>query len=635
MAQEYSGGISVATGFKLNDPQPIDDRLVVATLSDLSTLPNVYAGIVVAVASESYALYRWNGNDQTQSSNWIEVGSGGSSGGSATIINYTPTSATDSTYPVGTFTYDSSFIYSRVSSTEWKKAYLYAFGDTSGGDSGSEGDTGGGTGGGETSSIMSGSWEFKPIDSDGVFTDNETLNNLVSTLSFGSSSVDDVNYTAALNAITTSNTFTLTDGTSSVDYSITNISTTEAFAYTTSEAFTETTGTVQLATFITDVLYLDDINKYLVTGNNKSYILNDDLTWNMNNGALAHYNTQNFKKSDGTLIRTMPQTNGIYILTYEEYPAASGNYAISNQQTIALWQSPYPLPNQDWHIAYHPTLDKIYVIGTNLNIEVYSIAAGATSYSKTGSYSITPPTEGSLSFKAVTSTINESGNKLYIGLSSTVEASTASGYSNYIVNWDCTTDTQGVAWSDSSIYSTDGIRRGHLKGYRMVFSSNLNKIYYEYIQFATSLFSQVCSIDVTTGAFSVIRTGRRMSGAYQPSQTFGGSFILGTRLVLDPIEDLLISTSNYSNTAAETEVIELNTNTVVANVYFPKGISAARNTLTGEIFIPNNENTTAARILEPTYTPNDKVWNFSVSYSTGNNANWAPAIGDTIQVTLT
>jgi len=79
MAQEYSGGISVATGFKLNDPQPIDDRLVVASLSDLSTLPNVYAGIVVAVASEGYALYRWNGNTQSQSSNWIEVGSGGTS----------------------------------------------------------------------------------------------------------------------------------------------------------------------------------------------------------------------------------------------------------------------------------------------------------------------------------------------------------------------------------------------------------------------------------------------------------------------------------------------------------------------------------------------------------------------------
>ena len=105
----------------------------------------------------------------------------------------------------------------------------------------------------------------------------------------------------------------------------------------------------------------------------------------MNNGALSHYNTQNFKKSDGTLIRTMPQSNGIYILTYQEYPVASGNYGISNQQTILLWQSPYPLPNKDWHIAYHPTLDKIYVIGTNLNIEVYSIAAGGTLYAKTGS----------------------------------------------------------------------------------------------------------------------------------------------------------------------------------------------------------------------------------------------------------
>lgn len=637
MAQEYSGGISIATGFKLNDPQPIDDRLVVATLSDLSTLPNVYAGIVIAVASESYALYRWNGNDQTQSSNWIEVGSGGSSGGSASIINYTPTSATDNTYPVGTFTYDTDFIYSRVSSTAWKKAYLYAFTDTSGGDSGSEGDTGGGDTGGETSSIMSGSWEFKPVDSDGVFTDNETLNNLVSTLSFGSSSVDDVNFTAALNAVTTSNTLTLTDGTSSVEYGITSISTTEAFATTNSSAFSESQPTMQLASDIYDVLYLDDINKYLVTGNNKSYILNEDLTFNMNNAALAHYNTQNFKKSDGTLIRTMPNSNGIYILTYEEYPVASGNYAVNTQQTILLWQSPYNIPSADWHIAYHPTLDKIYVIGSNLNIEVYSIATGDTTYSKTGSYSITPPTEGSLSFKAVTSTLNESGNTLYIGLSSTNEVSSSSGYSNYIVNWNCNTDTQGVTWSDSSVYTSDFVRRGHLRGYKMVFSSNLNKIYYEYqLSSNTTNSTQIYSIDVTTGVFTSVLANILQGPRFSPTQTFGGSFRVGTKLVLDPVEDFLIATSSYPSISSLgfTKIIELNSGNTVFIIYFPDGISAARNTLTNEIFIPSDDNS-SARILTPTYTPSDKVWNFSVSYSTGNNANWTPALGDTIQVTLT
>lgn len=633
MAQEFNGGISIATGFKLNDPQPIDDRLVVATLSDLSTLPNVYAGIVVAVASESYALYRWNGNDQTQSSNWIEVGSGGSSGGSASIIEYTPTSATDSTYSVGTFTYDSSFIYSRVSSTEWKKAYLYAFGDSSGGDSGGGGN-GGGNGGGSSSSIMSGSWEFKPVDSDGVFTDNETLNNSVSTLSFGSSSIDDTNFTAALNAVTTSNTFTLTDGTSSVDYDITNISTTEAFAYTTSEAFQETTVSMQLANDIYDAVYLDDINKYFVSGNNKAYMLNPDLTWNSGNFGGGYYTSQHFKRGSGSLIRTLPNSNNIYITTYAVNPSDPSRYTLTTDQQINTRVTPFNIPSGDWHVAYHPTLDKIYVIGSNLNIEVYTIPSGSTSYTKTGSYSITPPTEGSLSFIAGSSTIDESGNKLYIGLSSTSEVSTGSGYSNYIVNWDCVTNTQGVTWSDSSVYSTDSRRRGHLKGYKMVFSSNLNKIYYEYIQFSSSFYTQIYSVDVSTGTFAFVATNGRQYNSYNPSVQWGSLSSLNTRLTLDPLEDLLIAPNTYNLGSPLSLIINLNTNSVVSDFSFKDGDVAVRNTLTREIFVPSTENY-SARILEPLYTPDDKVWNFSVSYSTGNNANWSPALGDTIQVTLT
>ena len=79
MATEFNGGIGIATGFNLQDPQPIDDRLVVELLSDLtdsSELPNPYAGMVVSVADQSYNLYRWNGIDRTQAPNWILVGSG-------------------------------------------------------------------------------------------------------------------------------------------------------------------------------------------------------------------------------------------------------------------------------------------------------------------------------------------------------------------------------------------------------------------------------------------------------------------------------------------------------------------------------------------------------------------------------
>ena len=78
MPKEFNGGIGIATGFNLQDPQPIDDRLVVGLLADLisnAALPNPYPGMVVSVASEGYDLYRWNGTDRTQSSNWILVGS--------------------------------------------------------------------------------------------------------------------------------------------------------------------------------------------------------------------------------------------------------------------------------------------------------------------------------------------------------------------------------------------------------------------------------------------------------------------------------------------------------------------------------------------------------------------------------
>jgi hypothetical protein len=74
MAKKHSGGIVVATGLKIESQSPLDDRLVVDTLSDLTnptSLPNIYGGIVVAIANNNYQLYRWNGNDRTNLDNWI------------------------------------------------------------------------------------------------------------------------------------------------------------------------------------------------------------------------------------------------------------------------------------------------------------------------------------------------------------------------------------------------------------------------------------------------------------------------------------------------------------------------------------------------------------------------------------
>ena len=96
MPKEFNGGIGIATGFNLQDPQPIDDRLVVGLLADLisnAALPNPYPGMVVSVASEGYDLYRWNGTDRTQSSNWILVGS--SESGTSGINGTSGTDGTD------------------------------------------------------------------------------------------------------------------------------------------------------------------------------------------------------------------------------------------------------------------------------------------------------------------------------------------------------------------------------------------------------------------------------------------------------------------------------------------------------------------------------------------------------------
>ena len=81
MAQLHEGTFRVPGGFNIQNNVPADDRTVTATLADLySTLPNIYAGMTVAVAAEGYALYRWNGNDRTQAANWIAVAGEGEKG---------------------------------------------------------------------------------------------------------------------------------------------------------------------------------------------------------------------------------------------------------------------------------------------------------------------------------------------------------------------------------------------------------------------------------------------------------------------------------------------------------------------------------------------------------------------------
>ena len=79
MAKLTNGVFEVPGGFTIQNPNPIDDRLSVDLLTDLTStteLPLPYPGIIVAVADENYDLYRWNGLDRTQSANWILVGSG-------------------------------------------------------------------------------------------------------------------------------------------------------------------------------------------------------------------------------------------------------------------------------------------------------------------------------------------------------------------------------------------------------------------------------------------------------------------------------------------------------------------------------------------------------------------------------
>jgi len=64
MAKKYSGGVNIGTGFKLNDPQPIADYMVVEFFTDLSSIPNQFNGMHVFVESE-------NAHYTKKSSGWV------------------------------------------------------------------------------------------------------------------------------------------------------------------------------------------------------------------------------------------------------------------------------------------------------------------------------------------------------------------------------------------------------------------------------------------------------------------------------------------------------------------------------------------------------------------------------------
>ena len=78
MAKVFDNGIVVATGFRLDDPRPLDDKDLVSTFNDLLTLENAYEGITVKVQDENYAAYTWVTGDQNVIASWqMSAGGGG------------------------------------------------------------------------------------------------------------------------------------------------------------------------------------------------------------------------------------------------------------------------------------------------------------------------------------------------------------------------------------------------------------------------------------------------------------------------------------------------------------------------------------------------------------------------------
>lgn len=72
MGKKYSGGVKTATGFKMEDPQPVADYMVVESLDDLQELENQFIGM------ETYVL--------ETDTNWIKTSVGWKESGKTTII---------------------------------------------------------------------------------------------------------------------------------------------------------------------------------------------------------------------------------------------------------------------------------------------------------------------------------------------------------------------------------------------------------------------------------------------------------------------------------------------------------------------------------------------------------------------
>ena len=86
MAKVFDNGIIIATGFRLDDPRPLDDKDIVSTFNDLLTLENAYEGITVKVQDEDYASYTWITGAQNIAGNWTMSTGGG--GVDPTAIHY-------------------------------------------------------------------------------------------------------------------------------------------------------------------------------------------------------------------------------------------------------------------------------------------------------------------------------------------------------------------------------------------------------------------------------------------------------------------------------------------------------------------------------------------------------------------
>ena len=85
MGKVFYGGFSAATAFNRQSNEPLDDSLHVNTINDLKTLGKCHKGITITV-HDTLKQFKWNGLDQTDLSNWLEVGATTDISGKADIL---------------------------------------------------------------------------------------------------------------------------------------------------------------------------------------------------------------------------------------------------------------------------------------------------------------------------------------------------------------------------------------------------------------------------------------------------------------------------------------------------------------------------------------------------------------------